>query len=128
MKWMRYCNVVLGGSLTADGSEAVVPRFSETPGSTFLTDNLEPKDFFIQLLTDNLNEKILVETNKYGQQYVDEHQQHLSTHPRARAHDFVKCKFTIANIKIFLALVLIMRFVSLPRVASYWSTQWPFSS
>ena len=122
------CNMVLGGSLTADGSEAVVPRFSETPGSTFLTDNLEPIDFFRQLWTDNLNEKILDETNKYGQQYVDEHQQHLSTHPRARAHDFVKCKFTIADIKNFLAIVLIMGVVSLPRVASYWSTQWPFSS
>ena len=82
MKWMRNA-IVLGGSLTADGSEAVVPRFSETPGSTFLTDNLEPIDFFIQLWTDNLNEKILDETNKYGQQYGNEHQQHSSTHPRA---------------------------------------------
>ena len=88
----------------------------------------EPIDFFKLFFTDVTFDEILVETNRYGDQYVDSHQEHLAAHKRARAHNFIQKCFSIGELYKFIALILTMGIVSLPKIPHYWSTKWPFFS
>ena len=71
---------------------------------------------------------ILEETNRYGEQYVQAHEDHLQNHPKARAHNFVKQRFGMEEVLRFLMLVITMGVVDLPSLKNYWSTSWPFHS
>ena len=55
-------------------------------------------------------------------------QEFLSEHPRARAHDFIRKPSTINGLQRFLALVIVMGVVSLPRIDQYWGRRWSFHS
>ena len=70
---------------------------------------------------------VLDETNRYGDQYVQSHQAHLSSHPRARAHDFVKRRFALYEMKNFIVLIIVMGIMSFPRISHYWANRWPFN-
>ena len=70
--------------------------------------------------------KILKQSNLYGQQYLQSHVDYLPEHPRAQAHDFSKCRFTLGELYNFLSLIITMGIVSLPSIPSYWHTSGPF--
>ena len=71
---------------------------------------------------------MLEETNRYGDQYVESHQDHLANHLRARPHDFVKRHFSRSELLRFFVLMITMGIIDLPSVKDYWSTSWPFNT
>ena len=82
--------------------------------------------FVNHLWTDTLSNEILKQTNLYGQEYLQSRVDYLHEHPRARAHDFSKRRFTLRELYNFLSLIITMGIVSLPSIPSYWHTSWPF--
>ena len=50
----------------------------------------EPVDYYRLCIADSLLQNVLGETNHYGAQYVQSHQDYLTSDPRARSHNFVK--------------------------------------
>jgi len=87
----------------------------------------EPVDYYQLFISDSILD-VLEETNRYGQQYVESHQDHLTNHPRARPHDFIKRCFDQSELLRFLVLIITMGIVDLPSVQDYWSISWPFQT
>ena len=61
------------------------------------SDSIAPTKTFEKLLTPDTVAHILTETNQYGEQYTDEHADYLAAHPTARARDFLRQKFSLAE-------------------------------
>ena len=120
-----------GGEMDVDSvpSSDDIPAFDGS--SSGVTEDIsgdEPMDIYQKFITDNMIQLILRETNLYGDQYVDSHISFLQQHPRARAHSFIRRKFTAQEITRFIVLVITMEIVNLPSLQHYWSTAWPFVS
>ena len=77
---------------------------------------------FVCVCVDN----VLVETNWYGDQYVESHQDRVANNPRVSPHDFVKQHISRSKLLSFFVLVITMGIVDLPSVKDCWSTSWPF--
>ena len=77
------------GSDHSSSSSVGIPLFHEFPGLTFHIDENEPI-VLSSIYEWMMNEKILEETNMYGQQYIQEHEESLCTNPRSRTRDFIK--------------------------------------
>ena len=75
-----------------------LPVFAENVGVVPDMTDKEPVDYYRLFVTDGLLQNVLDETNRYGEQYVESHQDHLDAHPRARPHDFVKRRFTMSEL------------------------------
>ena len=82
--------------MEGDGDSAEVSSGGELEEEG--TDCVTPTDTFERLLTPDLVSHILTEINRYGEQYTDDHADYLAAHPRARAHDFLRQKFSLAEI------------------------------
>ena len=67
----------------------MIPAFSENVGVVPDMSEKEPVDYYQLFISDNILD-VLEETNRYGQQYVESQQDHLTNHPRARPHEFIK--------------------------------------
>ena len=103
---------------------ARIPSFQENTGVADTSAN-KPVEFFDQFFTEEVNDSIVEESNRYAVQINEEF---LAEHPRARAHYFVKNPFTVSDLYRFLAVIIVMGVVSLPRIGQYWSKRWPFHS
>ena len=79
--------------MEGDGDSAEVSSGGELEEED--TDCVTPTDTFERLLTPDLVYHILTETNRYGEQYTHDY---LAAHPRARDHDFLRQKFSLAEI------------------------------
>ena len=86
----------------------------------------QPVDYYRLFVTDSLLQNVLEETNRYGDQYVESHQDHLKDHPQARAYDFIKQKFSMSELLRLIVLIITMGIVDLPSLKDYWSTSSPF--
>ena len=104
------------------------PVFAENVGVIPDMTGKEPVDYYRLFITDSLLQNVLDETNRYGEQYVQSHQDYLTSHPRARSHDFVKRRFTMSELLRLIVLMITMGIVDLPSLKDYWSTSWPFCS
>ena len=111
-----------------DSNSSTIPTFSENVGVVPDMSGKEPVDYYRLFISDHIIDKVLEETNRYGDQYVESHQDHLTNHPRARPHDFVKRHFSRSELLRFFVLVITMGIVDLPAVKDYWSTSWPFNT
>ena len=67
---------------------------------------------------------VVDQTNLYARQYIDS----TDLPRRSRVHDWEKAPHDIAELKKFLAIVIVMGFVQLPQIEQAWSTKWPFAS
>ena len=103
-----------------------IPVFAENVGVIPDMTGKEPVDYYRLFITDSLLQNVLDETNRYGEQYVQSHQDYLTSHPRARSHDFVKRRFTMSELLRLIVLMITMGIVDLPSLKDYWSTSWPF--
>eukprot|EP00731_Ephydatia_muelleri_P014240 Em0007g1550a len=114
----------------SEGSEEQlkIPRFTEKCGVVKDLSGKQPVDYFLELFHDELQDYIVEESNRYGEQYITTHQAYLTQHPRARANAFVKKPFTRLQFRLFLSLIICMGIVNMPNIQSYWNTSWPFAS
>ena len=83
-----------------------------------------PLDFWELLVTREILEGIVEQTNLYAQQFLDTH----TLGPRSRVHQWLRSSFNVLQLMKFLALTLVMGLVSYPRLEDYWTTSWPFAS
>ena len=103
-----------------------LPVFAENVGVIPDMTGKEPVDYYRLFITDSLLQNVLDETNLYGEQYVQSHQNYLTAHPRAKSHDFVKRQFTMSELQRLIVLMITMGTVDLPSLKDYWGTSWPF--
>ena len=76
------------------------------------------------LLTDDILDKIVEQTNLYARQYITSHD--LS--PRSRVHGWSREPFTRDELLKFISLIIVMGLVNLPTLEDHWMTTWPYSS
>ena len=107
------------GRASGDGSSSVIPTFSEKVGVVPDMSEKEPVDYCQLFISDSILDNILEETNRYEQQYVESHQDHLTNNPRARPHDFIRRCFYQSELLRFLVLIVTMGIVDLPSVQDY---------
>ena len=67
---------------------------------------------------------VVDQTNLYAQQYLDANE----LGHRSRVHDWKKAPHNLAELKKFLALIIVMGIVQLPNIEQAWSTKWPDAS
>ena len=76
------------------------------------------------LLTDDILDSIVTQTNLYADQYMSTH----NLPPRSRVHGWSRETFTREELKKFIAHVIIMGLVNLPTLEDHLVTTWPYSS
>ena len=80
-----------------------------------------PLELFKMLLTDDILNKIVKQTNLYARQYITSHD--LS--PRPRVHGWSREPFTREELLKFISLIIVMGLVNLPTLEDHWMTTWP---
>ncbi|KAL5515955.1 hypothetical protein EMCRGX_G001209 [Ephydatia muelleri] len=100
--------------------------FSEAPGVVPHMTGKTPLDFFHLFFDDEVKHIIHSKSCENADRYLEENQEFLSTHPHARAHDWVKAPMSLKEVDALLSIVIAMGLVGLPTQRSYWSSQWPF--
>ena len=80
--------------------------------------------FFEQMVTKEMLEKIVEQTNLYAQQYME----NTTLPPHSRAHGWSRATFDVAELKKFLATTITMGLISYPELEDYWSTSWPYAT
>ncbi len=106
-----------------DDSESI-PKFVGEAGCTQDMANKSPIDFLQLFVTDDILQAIVEQTNLFAQQFMDSHE--LPRRSRARQWD--KSPHCLAELKKFLAAVIIMGLVDYPCMEDYWVTSWPFAT
>ena len=101
-----------------------IPEFCGQLGCTQDMTNKSPIDFLQLLITDEMLEAIVVQTNLFAEQFIDKHE--LSSRSRVQ-----QCNWSphdVAELRKFLALVVIMGLVPYPCIEDSWVTSWPFAT
>ncbi len=106
-----------------DDSESI-PKFVGEAGCTQDMANKSPIDFVQLFVTDEILQAIVEQTNLFAQQFMDSHE--LPRRSQARQWD--KSPHCLAELKKFLAAVIIMGLVDYPCMGDYWVTSWPFAT
>lgn len=109
---------------STSASLSELPEYQGRSGCTVDMTNKTPVDFFRLLLTDQMLEQIVQQTNLYAQQFLDS----STLPPRSRANLWEKKQHNLAELRKFLALVIVMGIIHFPSVEDYWVTSWPFSN
>ena len=103
------------------GEPSQIPDYSRTAGCNHPCINGTPLDFLKMLLTDDILDKIVEQTNLYASQYISSH----DLPPRSRVHGWSQEPFTREEL---IALIIIMGLVNLPALEDLWKATWPYSS
>ena len=101
-----------------------IPEFDQPVGCAEDMTGASPLQFFQQMVTEEMLEKIVEQTNLYAQQYM----QSTNLPPHSRAHGWSRATFDTAELKKFLAMTITMGLVSYPELEDYWSTSWPYTT
>ena len=80
--------------------------------------NKTPLDFFELLVTDDILDLIVDQTNLYAKQFFEKE----SPPPRSRVNEWKKKAFTSNE---FFAMVIVMGVIHYRRLDDYWVTSWP---
>ena len=80
--------------------------------------NPTAQDFFKLYITDQIIDHIVIQTNLYAQQFIEQHQNNLR--PHSLVHQWKATDR--AEILTLLAVVIFIGVVHKPRFAMYWTT------
>ena len=114
----------IGWECEVSGDHGDIPEYSHSAGCNHDCQNATPLDFFKMLLTDDILDIIVTQTNLYASQFISTH--NLS--PRSRVHGWSREPFTPDELRKFVALIIVMGLVNLPTLEDHWVTTWPYSS
>lgn len=97
-----------------------MPQFTANAGLQVpnLPDDATPLDFLKLFFTDDFWQLVVSETNRYAEQYLEQHGDTLPQHAIARSWRPV----TVPEMKVFMSLHLLMGIVWKPELDHYWST------
>ena len=103
-----------------------IPDFEQPVGCAEDMMGASPLQFFQQMITTEMLEQIVEQTNLYAQQYMES----TNLPPHSRAHGWSRATFDTAELKKFLTILLpiIMGLISYPELEDYWSTSWPYAT
>ena len=105
-------------------SSPTVPDYTLQAECSVPVEVESPLDFFSLLLTEEMLQNIVTQTNLSAQQFVETHE----LPPHSRVRQWSKSVHDIDELRQFLAIVLIMGLVQYPQIEHHWSTQWPYSN
>ena len=120
------------GNISGDGNDSgdsddnsnSLPEYTQHLDCTSDMTNKAPIAFFQLFFTDSIQKSIVEQTNLFAQQYMEGHE--LSRH--SRVQQWVRSVHDLAELKRFLALIIIMGLISFPSTEDCWVTLWPFAS
>ena len=98
-----------------DVAMSQIPEYTLSPGCTQPVGDGSPLHFFQMLVTDDMLDNIVQQTNLYASQYTDTHTITL----RSRVQQWSRQEFDRDELKKFLALVIIMGLVNLPTMEDH---------
>ena len=104
-------------------AESDIPEYSLSVGCNYSCNDATPLEL-LMLLTDDILDKIVEQTNLYARQYITSHD--LS--PRSRVHGWSREPFTREELLKFISLIIVMGLVNLLTLEDHWMTTWPYSS
>ena len=114
----------------SSGSSAYLsPEYStsnsspSSPGCTVDMSGKDPVKFLQLFLTDNLLKRIVEETNRYANDFIESNE--LPPHTR-RVRRWKPC--SLDEMKNFLAITVGMTVDGKTRIEDYWSKSWPFAT
>ena len=84
--------------------------------------DFSPYDFFCLIFNNVILEHIVIETNRYAEQFIERNE----LRRRSRVKQW--CPTNIAEMKIFFGLTFLMGIIQKPTIQSYWSTDALFST
>ena len=93
-------------------AESDIPEYSLSVGCNYSCNDATPLELFKMLLTDDILDKIVEQTNLYARQYITSHD--LS--PRSRVHGWSREPFTREELLKFISLIIVMGLVNLPTL------------
>ena len=102
-------------------AESDIPEYSLSVGCNYSCNDATPLELFKMLLTDDILDKIVEQTNLYARQYI-------TSSPRSRVHGWSREPFTREELLKFISLIIVMGLVNLPTLEDHWMTTWPYSS
>ena len=114
----------IGGECEVSDEHSEIPEYSHSAGCNHPCQNATPLDFFKMLLTDDILDMIVTQTNLYASEFISTH----SLTPQSRVHGSSREPFTPDEMRKFLALIIVMGLVNLPTLEDHWVTTWPYSS
>ena len=101
-----------------------IPDFEQPVGCAEDMTGASPLQFFQQMVTTEMLEQIVEQTNLYAQQYMES----TNLLPHSRTHGWSRATFDTAELKKFLAMTITMGLVSYPKLEDYWLTSWPYAT
>ena len=110
---------------SASTTPSALDDYQGRSGCTVDMTNKTPVDFFHLLVTDQMLEDIVQQTNLNAQQFLDSAS---NIRPRSRANFWDKKLHDLAELRKFLSLVIVMGIIHFPSIEDYWVTSWPFSN
>ena len=104
--------------------DARIPAYERQFGCTQDMSDKTPLEFFKLMVTDEMLEKIVQQTNLYAEQFISSH----NLAPRSRVHGWKKATHDLSELKKLLALIVVMGLVNYPTLEDYWATYWPYAT
>ena len=103
--------------------DTVQPYTLESGCSVSFPEN-RPIDYFSQFVDESMLQHIVDQTKLYSEQFRASHT--LTAHSRVRK--WLKEEHTTAELRRFIALLIVMGIVRYPQIESHWSTSWPYAT
>ena len=97
-----------------------VTTYSLSTGCNIPVGNNRPICYFSHLITSDMLQNVVTQTNLYARQYIEDHD--LAPHFRVRL--WSKSVFDMSQLQRFLA-ILLMGLVMCPQIESHWAVHWP---
>ena len=123
---MERCSAGENSDEELEGSEGAVsiPEYSLEPGCSVQVESDKPLDYFSLLITDDMLQHIVDQTNVHAEQFISSHD--LAPHSRVRR--WSKTVHDLNELKRFLAIIIVMGLVRYPQIENHWATMWPFTN
>ena len=101
-----------------------IPPYSMTSGCSATLAGNAPIDYFSLFVDDCMLQHIVDQTILNSKHFMESH----TLGQRSRIRQWLKEEHTIAELRRFLALIIIMGIVRYPQIESHWSTSWPYAT
>lgn len=100
-----------------------LPEFQDPVGGTKDMSNKTPIEFFNLMVTDDILQNIVDQTNIYAEQYLEKREE---LPKQSRVHVWKKKIFSVSELLQFLGLIFTMGLIKYTKLEDYWATSWPF--
>ena len=116
-------NVEVGSQSSSDDGDTL-PEYTLQPGCAVPVEGNRPIDYFSLLVTEDMLQNTVTQTNLHAQQYIDNN----DIPPHSRVRRWSKSLFDINELRRFFAIIILMGLVRYPQIESHWAVLWPFTN